>query len=151
MKKETIFETVVFKMMTSSKTNVLRNLRVLGVLRSKESCSSCKKDMSSKDITYHIEGQAYVCNNYHYGDYKNTISIRQKSIFSNFRLSLPYMLLFIYCWSLSNNIADVCKDYWVSKPTLIKIYDLLRTVVTKYLEIEPIRLGGPGIICQIDE
>ncbi|KAG0438190.1 hypothetical protein DMUE_3240 [Dictyocoela muelleri] len=61
------------------------------------------------------------------------------------------MFLFIYCWSSSKNIADVCKDYSVSKPTLIKIYDLLSTVVTKYLEIEPIRLGGPGIICQIDE
>ncbi|KAG0438191.1 hypothetical protein DMUE_3241 [Dictyocoela muelleri] len=84
MKRETIIETVVLKMMTASKTNVLRNLRVLGVLRSKESCSSCKKDMGSKDITDHIDGQAWVCNNYHCGDYKNTISIRQGSIFANF-------------------------------------------------------------------
>ncbi|KAG0434678.1 hypothetical protein DMUE_5082 [Dictyocoela muelleri] len=129
MKRETIFETVVLKMMTASKTNFLRNLRVLGVLRSKESCSSCKKDMDIKDITDHIDGQSWVCNNYHCGNYKNTISIRQGQIFANFRLSLPYVFLFIYCWSSSINIADVCKQYSISQPTLIKIYDLLRTVL----------------------
>ncbi|KAG0440756.1 hypothetical protein DMUE_1517 [Dictyocoela muelleri] len=95
MKRKTPFETVLLKMMTASKTNFIRNLRVLGVLSFKESCYTCKKDMGLKDIPGHVEGQAWVCNNYRCGDYKNTIFIRQGSIFSHFRLSLPYMFLYL--------------------------------------------------------
>ncbi|KAF9764594.1 hypothetical protein NGRA_0423 [Nosema granulosis] len=102
MKRETVFETVVLRMLSASKTDVLRNPRQLDLLKSKQTCPCCNKEMGAKDLEDHIDGQACVCNNYQCNDYKTAIFVIQDSLFVDFRLSLQYLFLFIYCWASSN-------------------------------------------------
>ncbi|KAG0426895.1 hypothetical protein DMUE_5937, partial [Dictyocoela muelleri] len=151
MARETIFETIVLKMLNASKEDILTNFRVMGLLKTSQKCLSCDNEMFTRKMGRHMDGFSWVCENKICCKFKNNLSIRYGSCFGRFRLPLNKLFLFIYCWSSSKNISSVCKDYSISRPALGNIFDFLREKVSSYLSREPIRLGGPGVVCQIDE
>ena len=66
-------------------------------------------------------------------------------------MSLADFFCVIFCWSQEKSISCVSADFGLSKKVVIRIYDKIRKIISEYVSSEPIRLGGPGIICQIDE
>lgn len=57
----------------------------------------------------------------------------------------------VLMWSENVSVCDAAHRYGIDRGTVSKIYSKLRTLASRYLNLEPIRLGGPGITCQIDE
>ncbi|KAG0424975.1 hypothetical protein DMUE_6063, partial [Dictyocoela muelleri] len=151
MARERVFESVVLKMYNASIEKVIANMRVLGLLASYQPCLTCGIYMEEQKLESHMDKYRWYCGNKLCENYKTSLSIRHRSVFIEFRKPLSSIFLYIYCWASSKNIKDVCKDYSVSRPTLSAIYKFLRSRVSEFFAKEPIRLGGPGIICQVDE
>lgn len=92
------------------------------------------------------------CMNIHCTVYGNHISIRRGSIFSNFpKSSLVDIFCTIFCWAQEKPLSTVTEDFGMPKKTVLKVFEYLRGVISDYVAREPVRLGGPGVICQIDE
>jgi len=80
-----------------------------------------------------------------------TLSIRAGSFFADFRLSLADLWTVILMWSEDEPVCRVANRYGMSRIVVKKIYDKLRGIISLHLANDPIRLGGAGIICQVDE
>ena len=80
-----------------------------------------------------------------------TLSIRAGSFFADFRLSLADLWTVILMWSEDEPVCKVAGRYGISRIVVKRIYDKLRSIISLHLSNDPIRLGGPGTICQIDE
>ncbi|KAG0423173.1 hypothetical protein DMUE_6167, partial [Dictyocoela muelleri] len=61
------------------------------------------------------------------------------------------LLKIIYSWFKDENQVQVCRDYNVSKKIVSRIYGKLREKANYFFEINEYKLGGNGMICQIDE
>lgn len=57
----------------------------------------------------------------------------------------------MYLWCQQNNIQKTMLDTNLSEKTVIDVYSFFREICAQYLVREPIRLGGHGIVVQIDE
>ncbi|KCZ79878.1 hypothetical protein H312_02728 [Anncaliia algerae PRA339] len=82
---------------------------------------------------------------------KTTKSIRIGSIFESIKLSLINILTVIISWTLNKNVSIINTEFGISKRLIIKIFAKLRLIVKFHLDNDPIRLGGVGKSCQIDE
>ena len=90
-------------------------------------------------------------------DCKTMKSIRHNSFFTKSRLTLQKWLLMMQMWSRERPVGDAAGEAEISERTAIDIYQWFREVCsTKLLNearLNPnsVKLGGPGIIVQIDE
>ena len=50
-------------------------------------------------------------------------------------------------WAIDEQLNDVVFKYGMCAKAIRRIFDKLRMIVTAYMDEEPVRLGGPGIIC----
>ena len=57
----------------------------------------------------------------------------------------------IYCWFSEKTSKDICKDFNINKNLITRVIHKIRKIIGMYLEKDPIRLGGAGVVCQIDE
>ncbi|KAF9762992.1 hypothetical protein NGRA_1600, partial [Nosema granulosis] len=130
MEGETIFESVVLKMLNAPIDEVIANLRVLGLLAQKQQCLTCSEYMKEQKVSDHIDKNRWYCANLRCETYKTSLPIRHGSVFLQFRKPLSRIFLYIYCWDTSKRIKDVCRDYYISRPTLTAIYKLLRSKVS---------------------
>jgi hypothetical protein len=78
-------------------------------------------------------------------------SIRVGSIFENSRIELKRLIHALYLWSQEVDQKVVIDTTGISKTSAILLFKTLRDICRNYLIKNPIQLGGPGIICQIDE
>jgi transposase-like protein len=83
--------------------------------------------------------------------HKTTLCIRTGSPFSDVRISLGSILFSIHKWSVGASVTQACEEVGISKPTMILIYKYLRDICRRYFVANPVRLGGPGVTCQVDE
>ncbi|KAF7688371.1 hypothetical protein CDIK_2943 [Cucumispora dikerogammari] len=83
--------------------------------------------------------------------YKKYFSIRKNLFFSKFSLFLQKIIRIIFKWGGSSNQKEILREVNVNKNTIQKIIFKLRALCFKHNETFPIRLGGPSVICQIDE
>lgn len=67
------------------------------------------------------------------------------------RLSLSDIFTVIVLWSENMQVKDIISYYGISRKSVMGIFHRLRSLVCNDLTVDPIRLGGRGIICQIDE
>lgn len=80
-------------------------------------------------------------------------SIRSNSIFFNVHLRLTYLLLLIYLFA-TNTSVTLAMHYIgrkISRKTVTLFFHKLRVVMSDYLVPNPIRLGGPNSVVEIDE
>ena len=78
--------------------------------------------------------------------------IRAGSFFSKSHLTLQQWMMLIHYWSRQNSVCDAAESSGVGKNTAIDVYQWLREVCsTRLINDGPVRLGGPGMIVQIDE
>ena len=67
------------------------------------------------------------------------------------QLSLKKWVVLMYWWAENYPVTDAACEAEVTEATACAVYQWLREVCTTHLLHTPIRLGGPGIIVQIDE
>ncbi|KAI5152185.1 hypothetical protein ENBRE01_2635 [Enteropsectra breve] len=79
------------------------------------------------------------------------MSIRTDSFFELFNISLVDVYLIVFGWVTDKQNCSLQRDFHVKKNTIKKIYKILRELVSGYFVSMNVALGGPGIICQIDE
>ena len=82
---------------------------------------------------------------------KTTRSIRYDSFFSKSKITLKQWLIAIFWWSREYPVTDMAMETEIRAATGCDIYQWLREVCSTNLIARPIRLGGPGVIVQIDE
>lgn len=83
--------------------------------------------------------------------YKTTKSIREGSFFKMFRLSLSDIWTVVVLWLADIPACNVTQLYEIERKSVLSIFALLREAVSRDLDTNPVRLGGQGIVCQIDE
>ena len=114
-------------------------------------CPHCMTDMKERVKKDVIDGASWVCYNTRCPKPLTTVSIRHCSFFAKFRLSLADVWTTILMWSEDESVSKVVNSYGLDRKTVRKVYNELRDAIAGHLESDPIRLGGPGIVCQIDE
>ena len=82
---------------------------------------------------------------------KSRKSIRDGSFFQKSHLTLQKWLLLLYLWARDYPVTDVAEEAEISRSTAIDVFQWLREVCTTKLLQNPIQLGGPGCVVQIDE
>lgn len=82
---------------------------------------------------------------------KTCKSIRDGSFFAKSKLSLQKWLILLFWWSQEYPVTDAKAATEVDVGTAVDVYRWLREVCTTKLLGMTIKLGGPGIIVQIDE
>ena len=80
-----------------------------------------------------------------------TKSIRQGSFFSKSKLTLQKWFIAMVWWSWEYPVTEMAQEAEVVENTACDIYQWLREVCSTKLLQNPIVLGGPGVIVQIDE
>ena len=98
------------------------------------------------------DGWCWRCQNRNCPKFKTTISSQKGSFFENSNISLPQWVHLIYLWSLqeSNNKTIVMVGIKANK-SVVDAYASLREICQRYLMANPIQLGGPGIVLELDE
>ena len=107
--------------------------------------------MPIKPYTRNKDGVAFRCMQTACNNYKKYISIKVGSIFEKYRFHLKVGIQLLWKWSIDAKDTDIKKEIDVDKKVLIDFYDDLRKCCVSYFKTNPCKLGGDGIICQIDE
>ena len=82
---------------------------------------------------------------------KTTKSIRSESFFSKSKMTLSQWLILLYWWVKEYPILKAAEEADVSDVSAIDVYQWLREVCSTALIQQPIILGGPGKVVQIDK
>ena len=126
-------------------------LKQLGLLARDIKCIQCNRDLLWTKHKKAKDGFAWKCQNTKCKIHKNTVSVRNGSFFANSNLSLAKWVHLIYLWSIQTSNQQAHAQTGVSKQSITNAYACLREICDRYLLKNPIRLGGPGVIVQIDE
>lgn len=131
--------------------NALTYIINVGLIPSMKPCASCNILMHHVIYSKTIDGVAFRCMNKNCIKYKSYYSIRMGTFFEGFKVSLNKCLYIMYKWSNDELQSSINTDTGICKPTIKNFYAKMRSMCKNYFIINPIKLGGNGIICQIDE
>ena len=144
-KKMNLFEfvNVIFSLETT-----IEWLKARKLLKSIHTCEDCKipcswtKDSAKNDKYFWRRSQC-----------KKKYSIRRGSFFEGSHLSLQVLLTIVYLFSLKIPlyICEKLLSGLVSHRVLIDWFNFCRDVMAMNIRRNPIKLGGPGKIVEIDE
>ena len=129
----------------------LRWLMDRRLLASELRCKQCNIGMALRRRQGNKDGMLWACTNHGCSLKNTTSSIRSGSFFSRSNLKLSQWIHIIYLWSIGESQKDTVKLSGVSKRSMVEIYASLRAICGQYFKQNPIRLGGPGQVCQLDE
>ena len=82
---------------------------------------------------------------------KNTISIRHNTIFYCSKLTLQTFIQVIYYWCLEFSEGQISNMLNISIRTIQDLFAAFRMACKIYFNDNPVKLGGPGTIVQVDE
>ena len=117
-------------------------LQQRGLIASQKTCKKCDSDMrfgAKSDVT---DGFVWRCKR---KGCKTIVSVRDGSFFKKSKLPMSKLLHCIYLWALETSIVSATAQLAVD------FYNFLREVCSTALIRNPVQLGGPGRIVQIDE
>lgn len=147
----TIYENTIRHLLNATNEEIIRFFNQKRILKSSLNCISCSVELSMKKSTANIDGYVYRCYSRQCSFYQKRVSIRTNSFLSVSKISLKNWVEVLFRWSQGDLIERVMRDISISQPTLIKIYKLIRNEIKKFFSLNPVRLGGENIICQVDE
>ena len=119
-----------------------------GLLASQKTCRKCDSDMRFGVKSGVTDGFVWRCKR---KGCKTTVSVRDGSFFEKSKLPISKLLHCIYLWALETSVISATAQLAVSARTLVDFYNFLREVCSAALIRNPVQLGGPGRIVQIDE
>ena len=130
---------------------VIALLRMKNLLSTFMTCPHCNLNMRERFRGDVIDKVSWVCFNARCPKPLTTLSIRNGSFFAKFRLSLADVWTVILMWCENESVCNTSRNFGICRPTIKKIYEELRSIVAIQQSNDPVCLGGPGIVCQIDE
>jgi len=151
MPRLTMNDAFFVEMRRASVDEVIERLMSINLLKTGMTCSACSSEMSLVKDRDMADAKAWRCPKGSCSGKRKKKSIRSGSFFENYKLSLSEVFCAIYYWSVEKSISDVISDLGISLPTAVRIYSQVRERVANYIDSAPAQLGGPGIVCQIDE
>lgn len=113
------------------------------VMKREVECSACKNIMLLKNNVIFIR-RVFICPN---RKCNNKRKLNFKSEFENVKLDFSKIIKIIYTYVYNYNIYQSLNFCQITKPTYIKIKD----IITRKLIIDDEKLGGKGFQIQIDE
>lgn len=130
---------------------VISYLRQKNVLHYSIYCVSCCKTMKQVKRVGSPDGYAFRCYTIGCNKYQHHQSIRFGSILINFTISLKKFIHVVYLYSMETTQEFIEETVGLSNSTLYKLIKVLRNRIGDYFVRNPIILGGPEVIVQIDE
>ncbi|ORD96001.1 hypothetical protein HERIO_2023 [Hepatospora eriocheir] len=145
------FSGIIEPLVSSPVEDLIEFLCIKGILKRYVKCGTCLLDMKTKPYTRNSDSVAFKCCNRNCNDFSKYVSICTKSLLSGFTVPLRDFLLVAYKWFNNHTHEQIGTEVNIKNKSIIKIIDLLRNQCFKYKTKNPIRLGGDGMIVQIDE
>jgi len=129
----------------------IRILQGLGLLISDPKCSCCEEYMRLRQSAKTCDGFVWECISPSCQKRRTTLSVRQGSVFSGSKKSLFRLFKLLFLWAKEVPIHKAVEFVGIGRKAAGEMYSRLRDTVVLRTSEEPVRLGGYGIICQIDE
>ena len=132
------------------------NLRIIRFFQQRQllalaiDCGHCRQPMELRPKRV-IDGFAWYCVNARCGNRHNIKSVRASSFFEKSRIPLAKHLHMLYLWSQDAPVKMTTENTGLSKMTVIQWFSNHRNICSQYFANNPIQMGGPGIILEIDE
>ena len=145
------FKTVILPLLGEDCLQVINWLKQRKLLQRELKCPTCDQQMNWTKYAKTKDGFAWKCQNKYCIKYKSTITIRYGSFFTKSNLSLQSWVHAMYLWSERCSETMAYRQVNVSEKTMIDCYSFFREVCSRYLQANPVKLGGPGVVIQIDE
>lgn len=109
----------------------------------------CSDDTSEKNDS--VDGYAFRCFNKTCTRYRTHKSIRCESFLDDFNIDLKKFIYFVYLYSKEESCETITETIGISSSMLYRMISKLRSKITSYFLNNPIILGGPSVLVQIDE
>ena len=123
-------------------------LRRRGLIASQKTCRKCDSNMHFRAKSNVTDGFVWCCKR---KGCKTIVSARDGSFFEKSKLPMSKLLHCIYLWTLETSIISATVQLAISATMLVDFYYFLREVCSTALIRNPVQLGGPVRIVQIDE
>ena len=147
-----LYQNVLLPMRQYSALKIVQTFQEkMHLLREVCLCEYCDHAMCLRQARKNIDGYAWQCRNSGCMKHKTTISIRTGSFFENYRLPLIDILLIMYHWCGKESVTGTERYMGCTRKTISSIHDRCRFAINNFLRDNPVRLGGPGAVCQIGE
>jgi len=140
-----------FIFQNNTKEDLLKLLFDKGLLKDIMACNYCSEDMEIRESNDNPEKYHWRCFSTTCVHYQCTKSIRLGSFFENFQAPIIEILQSIYYYSTLPRQCDVVRLSKKSRSFIQNLRNKIITLFSKYFEKNPIRLGGPGVVVQVDE
>lgn len=121
-----------------------------GFIKKEISCSCCTNPLQFVDYKRNIDGHAWRCMHKPCTNHKKYFSIRLFSFFYNFNLDIKQILRTIIRYSCSVQRYSISKSLDINEKTIRKIIDAVIERMPN-TDFSTDKLGGPGLIVEIDE
>jgi len=121
------------------------------LIKENQICLLCNKEMLLSIDTSTSDGVKWKCTYNQCTKKRTTLSIRTGSWMANFKIPLKSIIKSIILWSRKLTFVDISKAVQISAPVYIRLRNYLLSKISDYYIENPVRLGGPRVIVQVDE
>jgi len=149
MRRTTANDAFYVEMRTAPTERIVERLIGISLLKTSMVCDECQSEMTLVNDLDMADGKSWRCPKKRCKGKRK--SIRNGSFFENTKLSLSELFCLMYYWAVEKSVSQAVEDLGISLRTVTKVYERIRAKVGEYIDSVPLQLGGPGIICQIDE
>ena len=122
-----------------------------GILQKTISCINCFKSLILVRSSRSKDKMSWRCFNKQCNIYCSYISVRKGSFFENFSVSIKSLLIAIFYWSNQMQNKDIIKYLDLNMTVIKKLKKHLISRIKDFYQANPILMGGPGKLVQIDE
>ena len=143
-------ENTIKNLQKMGKMELIIWLRQRSLLKSSVDCDYCSITMSQHACRRSVDEVIFKCKNSNCSKKSTTQSIRKGSFFG-INQPLLKVLEFLYHYSNQNPMAEIKGKLDISQTASDNLCHRLKTVFERYFQRNPIRLGGYGTICHVDE
>ncbi|KAG0423912.1 hypothetical protein DMUE_6120, partial [Dictyocoela muelleri] len=133
-----------------NKTELRSYFQNNGLLMSMMVCGGCNNVMRLTKYKRNIDGVAFTCQRKNCQYFKKYINIRRGTFFGHFKVDLCDVVTVLYHFFFEKGQSELL-ELGISHNTIHRIYSAAYSKISEFIVNNPVRLGGEGIICQIDE
>lgn len=151
MRENKYYQEIILPLFTASNIQLINFFMRTGLLKCNIVCKACSCMQKLVKANKNIDCFAWRCMQTNCSKYKVYSSIRKNSIFSDLKISFHFIIQILWRWNLETTNEHIMDEIPVSSDTLIKFFKKLRNCCRLFNLNNPLRLGGEGIICQLDE
>ena len=132
----------------ATKEDAIQFLQQHGILHNPRICANCVRPMTM-NLRTSPKGDRWRCS---VRGCRKEVGLRIDTWLQHSKLSYRTIVLFIYCWSKEMTSVKFCKEQLkIEKKSVIDWNNFLREVCAAELLANPVVIGGPGRIVELDE